>query len=127
MFIPIIIHNSGIPCLFSFGNTDMYGITIFPFIFIINFKKLNKPAIYSKEEVINHEKFHIQQMIETGVIGFYVLFACELLVKSILYKSIRLGYENISFEIEAYKNMKNMNYLHSRTRYNWIKLLYHSS
>ena len=92
------------------------------FIFIVDMDKIDEP-LYSQKEVINHATIHFYQIIETGVIGFYLLFLLELLGKSIYYRSIKKGYSNISFEIEAYKNMKNLDYLKHRKKYNWIKYL----
>tara|TARA_B100000029_G_scaffold470753_1_gene509842 strand:+ start:283 stop:708 length:426 start_codon:yes stop_codon:yes gene_type:complete len=119
---PIIITNSNVPKILNFGDVEMYGLCLFPFIFIVDMEKINE-SVYFQKEVINHEKIHFYQIIETGVIGFYLLFLLELLGKSIYYRSIKRGYLNISFEIEAYKNMKNLDYLKHRKKYNWIKYL----
>jgi hypothetical protein len=119
---PIIVTNSKVPKILNFGDIEMYGLCLFPFIFIVDMEKIDEP-LYSQKEVINHEKIHFYQIIETGVIGFYLLFLLELLGKSIYYRSIKHGYLNISFEIEAYKNMKNLEYLKYRKKYNWIKYL----
>ena len=119
---PIIITNSNVPKILNFGDVEMYGLCLFPFIFIVNMEKTDE-SLYFQKEVINHEKIHFYQIIETGVIGFYLLFLLELLGKSIYYRSIKRGYLNISFEIEAYKNMKNLDYLKHRKKYNWIKYL----
>jgi len=119
---PIIVTNSKVPKILNFGDVEMYGLCLFPFIFIVDMEKIDEP-LYSQKEVINHEKIHFYQIIETGVIGFYLLFLLELLGKSIYYRSIKHGYLNISFEIEAYKNMKNLEYLKYRKKYNWIKYL----
>ena len=121
---PIIINNSKIPMLCSTKNTDMYGITIFPFIFIINFENHDNEIEYNKCEIINHEKIHFQQILETGIIGFYILFFVEFIYKSIKYRNMKNGYLNISFEIEAYDNMMNTEYLQDRCRYNWIKYIF---
>ena len=121
---PIIINNSIIPMLCSTKNTDMYGITIFPFIFIINFENHDNEIEYNKCEIINHEKIHFQQILETGIIGFYILFFVEFIYKSIKYRNMKDGYLNISFEIEAYDNMTNLIYLDDRRRYRWIKYIF---
>ena len=119
---PIVVTNSKVPKILNFGDVEMYGLCLFPFIFIVDLEKMDE-SVYFQKEVINHEKIHFYQIIETGVIGFYLLFLLELLGKSIYYRSINHGYSNISFEIEAYKNMKNLDYLKHRKKYNWIKYL----
>jgi len=121
---PIIIHNSKVPHCFSSNKTLMYGVALFPFIFIIDFDDDTidqEDIIYEKEEIINHETIHFQQMLETGVIGFYAIFILEFVIKSIIHRNFKKGYLNISFEKEAYKNMKKLDYLEHRKRYNWIK------
>ena len=122
-FHPIIIHKSKVPHCFSSSKILMYGITMFPFIFIIDFDDDaidQEDIIYKKKEIINHETIHFQQMLETGVIGFYAIFILEFVIKSIINRNFQKGYVNISFEKEAYKNMKKLDYLEHRKRYNWI-------
>ena len=122
-FQPIIIHKSKVPHCFSSNNILMYGITLFPFIFIIDFDDDaidQEDIIYEKEEIINHETIHFQQMLETGVIGFYAIFILEFVIKTLIHRNFQKGYVNISFEKEAYKNMKKLDYLEHRKRYNWI-------
>tara|TARA_Y100000590_G_scaffold430250_1_gene543679 strand:- start:398 stop:799 length:402 start_codon:yes stop_codon:yes gene_type:complete len=126
---PIIVYNSNVPFLFSSANQFTYGVTIFPFIFIVNFNDSRyKPdeldIIYNIEDIVNHEKIHFQQILETGIIGFYSLFFIELLIKRIFWKSWNKSYSNISFEREAYKHMYDKHYLEKRKRYNWFKYLY---
>jgi len=81
------------------------GIAIFPFIII--------KRGYSKEDkLINHERIHIRQEMEMLVIPFYLLY---------FYYSIRRGYRNNPFEIEAYDNDDNLDYLKTRKLYSWTK------
>ena len=122
MINPIIVRKSRVPNWFSSKKHSMYGITFFPFIFISDYE-IEKTNEYDVQEVMNHEKIHFEQICETGIIGFYVLYFIEFLYKSIRYKSISEGYHNISFEKEAYRNMKKLDYLKSRKRYKWIKYI----
>ena len=125
---PVMINRSRVPNLFSTNNMYMYGFTFFPFIFLVDFE--NPPddmeIIYKPEEIVNHETIHFQQVLETGIIGFYAIFLLEFIIKSIIYRDIKDGYRNISFEVEAYKYMKNMTYLENRKRYKWIKYILNS-
>ena len=91
------------------------GITLFPFI-IVKDKQ-------SKEdyELINHEKIHIQQQKEMLVIFFYLWYGIEWIIERI--KFGKKAYRMNSFEMEAYENMKNLDYLRTRKRFAWFKYL----
>jgi len=52
--------------------------------------------------VLNHERIHWMQQKKGWYIGFYVQYFAEWIFK---------GYRNISFEVEAYENEKNFEYL----------------
>ena len=120
---PIIVRNSMVPHWFSTKKQNMYGITFFPFIFLIDFEDTDVEIIYKQKEIINHEKIHFQQILETGIIGFYIVFFIELIYKSIKNRSIIDGYLDISFEVEAYEYMEDLDYLKNRKRYRWIKYI----
>lgn len=78
------------------GNIN--GLCLFPFIFVRDTED---------EELINHEKIHFQQQKELFIIGFYVMY---------LVYSLR-GYKQNPFEIEAFENQYNLDYLKTRKRY----------
>ena len=80
------------------------AITIFPFIFT---KDLG-------EETVSHEKIHLRQQIELLIIPFYIWYLIEALFK---------GYDNISFEKEAYANEKDVTYLKHRKLFSFLKYL----
>ena len=99
------------------------GITLFPFVIIRD--KYKKEGTARRERVIRHESIHIEQQKELLVIPFYVIYVLEYIVKAFVYKfDIKKAYRNISFEREAFGNDTNMEYLKSRKRYNWIKLIF---
>ena len=81
------------------------GITLYPFIIL---REKHKGNIV----LINHEKIHIEQQKELLIVFFYIIYFVEWLFK---------GYENISFEKEAYKNQGNLYYLKTRKRYDSFK------
>jgi hypothetical protein len=91
---------------------EVGGITIYPFI-ILREKYKTKKA----KRLINHESIHIKQQEELLVIPFYVLYVTEFLIKSIIYRSFKKAYYNISFEREAYDNEKKPKYLSRRKSY----------
>lgn len=66
------------------GTTN--GITLYPFIFVLD--KDNKT-------LIEHEKFHVNQIHKNWIIGFYLKY---------LYYQWKYKYEKNPFEIEAYKH-----------------------
>ncbi len=92
------------------------GITIYPYI-ILRDKYLGKKAA----RLINHESIHIKQQEELLVLPFYILYVCEWLVKSIIYRSFNKAYYNISFEREAYENQNKWTYLQKRKKFAWFK------
>jgi hypothetical protein len=84
------------------------GLTFYPFVFLADKDdKLNKVFI-------NHEKIHIRQQLELLILPFYLWYFTEYLFRLIQYKDRRQAYFNISFEREAYKNEKDLNYLKQR-------------
>lgn len=80
--------------------TGYTAITIYPFI-VLKHKSQKDDMI-----LINHEKIHLRQQLELLVIGFYLWYFIELLLRMIKFKNWYRAYLNISFEREAYKNGK---------------------
>ena len=91
------------------------GLTFYPFVFLADKDdKLNKVFI-------NHERVHIRQQIELLILPFYIWYFTEYLFRLIQYKDRKEAYFNISFEREAYKNEKDLNYLKSRPFWKFLK------
>lgn len=100
------------------------GISLFPFIILREkYNSTDRFWVERNRKIINHETIHFQQALELGVILFYLIYVVEYIVKALLYLNIQKGYYNISFEREAYANDINLDYLKTRKRYNWIKLI----
>lgn len=91
------------------------GITIFPFMFLKT-KGLKANAI-----LVNHEKIHLRQQLELLIIPFCIIYAVEFLLRLVQHKNWNVAYRNISFEREAYKNEKDLDYLKSRPLFNVFK------
>ena len=111
MNIPIIIEDSSIPKYLSvFINIG--AITLWPFV--ISRNKLNK-------QVLNHETIHIKQQQELLMIGFYILYIYYWIKGLIAYGNTQMAYYSIPFEMEAYDNDENLEYLDKRKFMAWWK------
>lgn len=82
-------------------------MAIWPFIFT---RYDNIP-----DKTLRHELIHFEQQKEWFLIGFYVLYLIEYLFK---------GYRNISFEIEAYNNAYDKDYLKTRKKFANYKTMF---
>jgi hypothetical protein len=116
------------------------AITVGPFVFI----KLT--AEKTPQWLRNHEACHACQWRELtaitvllifvlqillvfphwwyllSVTAFYILYLVEWLVKLFIYKNASTAYEKVSFEVEAYENEIDYNYIESRPLLSgWIK------
>ncbi len=90
------------------------AITIFPFILVRKKYRNNK-------KIINHECIHIKQQIELLVIGFYLWYLIDYLMKLLKYRHQKTAYRNIIFEKEAYSNERDFNYLKRRKLYSYLR------
>lgn len=139
-----------IPCLiWKNRKKDFKGKTFFPWIIVTgtSFEKLRKEE---QEEVIRHEKIHHIQMIEWGIPGLIVGLMLYLVFPSLplwwvvgglitffqplftfiefIALEVGLGghtgytrYRNLTVELEAHDNDKNIKYLEKRPIYNTVK------
>ena len=89
------------------------GLTFFPWVFCRD----NNPPSW----LLNHERIHLRQQLETGILLFYIWYILEYLVRLIQYRHRYRAYRNISFEREAYTNDKNPHYLSTRTPWAMLK------
>ncbi|MXV49852.1 hypothetical protein GS399_02635 [Pedobacter sp. HMF7647] len=93
------------------------GMAIFPLILI------KEDSDYKNEQLINHEKIHLQQQLELLILPFYLLYLGNYLVNLIIYKSHNQAYRNIVFEREAFVNDDTKNYLETRRFYSWLQYI----
>jgi hypothetical protein len=112
MKLPVIIKAKWILKIVSWINGfEVSGIEyIFPFVIVNDL---------SNDTLIRHETIHFRQMCETLVVGFYVLYIYYYLKNRFGGLNHELAYMQIPFEIEAYKNQNNINYLKTRKKYCW--------
>lgn len=81
-------------------------MALFPFILV---RQPNPgPAL------INHERIHLRQQVELGILPFYLWYVVEYGIRRIQYRDRYKAYRNICFEREAFANDKNLNYLEGR-------------
>lgn len=83
-----VIYNSSIPPMLA--NAD--GITLYPFV-LIAFPETDPRT----PKLLKHEMVHVEQVRRLGFLKFYILY--------VLY-SIRYGYRNNPFEVEAYERQE---------------------
>jgi hypothetical protein len=83
------------------------------------------PLVFSRGEMSdttkNHEAIHWQQYIETGILGFIILYYTFYLLNYIRYRDGKIAYYMIPFEKEAYDNDEDLEYLENRERWTWWK------
>lgn len=71
-------------------------------------------------DLLRHERIHTAQMLELLIVGFYVWYVAEWLVRLCLPGR---AYANISFEREAYRHQGEPDYLRRRRPFAWFKYL----
>lgn len=94
------------------------AITIWPFIFVRKeYKQRILPATW------RHEHIHGKQQKEMLLIGFYLWYIVEYLVRLIQKRNHDKAYRSISFEKEAYGNQYCQYYLDGRHPFAWLSYL----
>lgn len=106
-----------IVCQALLKNTKILGIAIFPFII------LKDKGLKNNHTLINHEKIHLRQQLEMGIILFYLWYLAEFLYWYIKLRNGEMAYEKISFEQEAYCNENSLSYLKNRKFWEFLKYL----
>ena len=114
---PWFFENSRIPIWLSYlAPIDIGAITIGPFVFSRG---------EMSETTKNHEAIHWQQYIETGIVGFVILYYWYWFINLLKYRDGKRAYYEIPFEREAYLHDWNLNYLQTRKRFTWWRLEEH--
>lgn len=107
-----VIYNNAIPF------KGYKAMTIWPFIFVRNSVKEQFNDVSER-----HERIHGEQQKEMLLIGFYLWYILEYLVRLAQYKSHDSAYSNISFEREAKSASQYNDYLADRRHYAWTSYL----
>lgn len=116
--MPFFYEDSNVPVVLSkISPIEISAITLGPFVF-------SRGKISETTRI--HETIHWQQYIETGIIGFLVLYLLFWVIGLFKYRSGVLAYRNMPFEHEAYKHQNDISYLFNRSRYEWCRLGYYN-
>lgn len=91
------------------------GITIFPFVFLLDKKDSQNPVF------LNHERIHIRQQLELLIIPFFIWYGIEFGLRWWQHRDRRKAYYAISFEREAYAYEKDLDYLKRRSFWQFLK------
>lgn len=73
------------------------------------------------ERTKRHETIHYQQFLETGFIGFLLIYLWDYVLGYAKYKNGAVAYRQIRAEREAYKFDHQEDYLEKRVRWKWLK------
>lgn len=97
---------------------DAAGVTILIFVFHNGLEGTHYTKEW-KDEFWNHERIHIRQQWELLFIFQWILYGIFYLRNRKAGLDHKKAYKNNPFEIESYKNSKNLTYLSSRRAYAW--------
>lgn len=89
------------------------GMALYPFIL------LTERSI-ENNVLINHERIHLRQQLEMGLLLFYIAYLVNYLINRIRYREHYKAYRNIIFEREAFNNETNLEYLNKRPFWSFI-------
>lgn len=111
---PLFFENSRVPIWLSkLTPIEINAITLFCFVF-------SRGDISAQTK--RHETIHFQQFLETGVVGFIVLYYLDYACRYLKYRDGKKAYRMICFEQEAHDNDHLEDYLLNRKRYAWTGL-----
>ena len=92
------------------------GMALFPFILV---RQPNPGPV-----LINHERIHLRQQAEMGVLPFYLWYVVEYGIRLLQYRNQYRAYRNISFEREAFANDTDLTYLRVRPFWSFWRYLF---
>lgn len=90
-------------------------MALFPFVLV------RKPA--PSVILLHHERIHLRQQLEMGIVPFYVWYLLEYLIRRFQYPDHYAAYRNISFEREAYANERNLSYYRERPWFGFVRYI----
>ena len=112
---PIVFENSKIPVILSkIAPIEIWAISLFIFVWCRG---------EASDITRRHETIHFQQQIELLFIFQWILYGIFYLIGLARFRSGEKAYRNNPFELEAYQNDRDQDYLNNRKRYSWVKLI----
>lgn len=113
---PIFFENSRVPkWIGKVAPIEPYAVCFFVFIWSIG------PI---DDRLRRHELIHWKQQLECLFVGQWILYALFWVVLFFRFRfDGGLAYYRLPFEIEAYENDGNVDYLSSRPRFAWVKYI----
>lgn len=94
------------------------GMAIFPFILLKKEEASPVPDV-----LLRHERIHLRQQLETGILLFYIWYLLEYGCHLVRFRSHHKAYRSICFEREAYAMQAEENYLSIRKRWAFLGFL----
>ena len=88
------------------------GMTIWPFVLV---QKPNPSA-----RLLNHERIHLRQQLELGIIPFYIWYFAEYGYWRWKGRTHYAAYRAIRFEREAFEHDNNLTYLSKRAFWGFL-------
>lgn len=102
-------------------RSSIVGIVIFGFVLLS--RRVRSYTPLRQFLILNHERIHVRQWVETGFVLFAVWYPLEYLLRRLQYSSWDEAYRNISFEREAYDHEAEESYLGRRKFWSFINYL----
>lgn len=91
------------------------GMALWPFILVRD----ENPS----SRLIQHEKIHLRQQVELGIVFFYCWYVTEFLFRFFWTFSYQKAYKSICFEREAYTHEAEVDYLVYRKTWHFLSYL----
>lgn len=113
--MPLLLVSKWWTRIFSFGTAS--AVVVFPFVFF------REQRMRDDAQTRHHELIHVRQVLELGILFFYLWYALEFFFRWLRYKNRYQAYRNISFERESYAQQHNSRYLPVRPCWRFLKYL----
>jgi hypothetical protein len=109
---PKFYENSRFPAVLSkIAPINIWAISIGPFVWC-------KGTLSETDKI--HETIHYQQQLELLFVGQWILYFLFYAIGYVKHRNGLIAYLSNRFEVEAYNNERNEDYLLTRKRYAWI-------
>jgi len=93
---------------FFLRRTGYRAITLWPLVFIV------ERTLSREDRLMRHERIHLRQQLELGVLPFYIMYILEYLLGRLSGLTHDAAYRGIRFEREAFQNENDPDFLKNR-------------